>query len=510
MRIDGFTGLNQLNVSNTGNLLKNADIGDVLRVQVTGISSKMLSLRMPDGSFISAASLVPLEVNLGDFLDLYIKSKDESQVFVEIVKEEMGQALNTDSIKEKLLSISIPPDSKNVQVGREMSKNEIPLTKENFQNLTRLLNDFNKTTADKLTFLLGNDIPVNSKNLTVLSQLTQQRQVLGQSLQKLVIQLEDMVQTISKNQIEGTQQSDINYKPQVTSDNSATTNDISASKDTGSYTKDGNTKLPIEGMENNRINVTQKQPAVDQQQIISKDGQVLLPVDHKLISSDVDNKAEIKNLLKLIDPAEMENIEKLTKNIFKVIDKTNADLLPEQINGEKNIKEIEQLLKQIESVIKNIDTPEIQQLKHTMSQVEDNLNFLNQINRFYSVVHIPININDYNSTAELYVFKDTKNKKKVDPSNASVFISLDTANLGLVEALINIKNKNIECHFQTDENDTLAFVKNNITPLYSLLDSYGYKLVKVTYKEIAEKTDLLNVKQTQSHINKKYSFDMRV
>ncbi|MBZ4646811.1 MAG: hypothetical protein JG777_2300, partial [Clostridia bacterium] len=164
----------------------------------------------------------------------------------------------------------------------------------------------------------------------------------------------------------------------------------------------------------------------------------------------------------------------------------------------------------IKTKIAGLNASEKNDILDTVNDIEESIHFLHHLNKFTAFVQIPVNINDYNTTAELYVFKDTRGKKKIDPSNATIFLSLATANLGQIEAFISIINKNVECNFQMKEKETLSFIKNNITPLYSLLEGHGYKLIKVTYKEVTEKTNIMSVQQHGKQAGKRYSFDIRV
>ncbi|MGE4282892.1 MAG: flagellar hook-length control protein FliK [Clostridia bacterium] len=524
MKINGLTGSQQLNVINISNLLKNADIGDVLHVQITGISSKALSLRLPDGSIISAASMVPLEVNIGDFLDLSIRTRDESQVFVEIVNGDMGENLKDANIKDKLLSLNIAPDLKSIQVGREMLKNDLTLTKESFQDTIKLLSKFSNSTVDKLTFLMGNSIPVNSKNINSIDQLSQHKQMLGQNLEKLITHLGQLVETVSKIESDRNLNSVVNNKMQSPQKNDTVDNNSTEYNNINQKNISAGNINKEDSINRSEIKMNQNQIGFKYEHIVSEDipkssmAKSIQSIPKKSIPEQnaiskniiIDNKLELDTHTGTELKTELENIHRNVKNLFKVIDKTCAEKLPEQINGEKVVKEIREVLKNLLSCNIAADTDESRQLTSIVTEIEESLNFMNQISRFYHLIHIPININHYDSTVELYIFKDGKNKKKIDPANTSIFVSLDTANLGLVEALINVTNKNLECLFQTDEKETLQFIKKNVTHLYNLLDVYGYKLVKVNYKEIEERTDLINIRQTKNRHDKKYSFDMRV
>ncbi|NLY43813.1 MAG: flagellar hook-length control protein FliK [Clostridiaceae bacterium] len=394
-------------------MLAHVKIGDTLRVQVAEQKADLLYLRLPDGTLVSAASNIPLDIKPGDYVYLKVKSKTDFQTYVEIVKEGMADEKKSLDIKENLLKLQLIPDSKNIRVASEMIKNNIPITREAFQKALALLNKYNQADLGELLFLHENEIPVTEKNIALFHQYIHHKLQLGEQLETLMEKLANLENSI------------------LTKENLA----------------------------------------------------LLEPISHF--------KDQISALIKKIDSSKLESLHK-------------------EIDVSKSIKQTIELLEDIKSTAIQLKYNATEDVLATIRDMEEGLGFLNQLNKFTTFVQIPLNINDNNTTAELYVFRDGRSKKKIDPSNATFFISLSTANLGLVEAFVIIYNKNIECNFQAEERETVEFIKDNILPLYEIMEAHGYKLVNVSYKLLNERINIMNAAGKMKQEVSKESFDVRV
>jgi hypothetical protein len=90
--------------------------------------------------------------------------------------------------------------------------------------------------------------------------------------------------------------------------------------------------------------------------------------------------------------------------------------------------------------------------------------------------------------------KDSK-KKAIDPENVTMFISLDTVNLGKIDSLLNISKKNISLNMRLENAEIINFIKQNYKDLYYRLSEKGYKLVDVKYRLHGEEANIITVKE---------------
>jgi hypothetical protein len=128
--------------------------------------------------------------------------------------------------------------------------------------------------------------------------------------------------------------------------------------------------------------------------------------------------------------------------------------------------------------------------------LDDSAKLLNQLNS-NSVLYyqMPVSLSGQNTTAELYIMKRRQSKKRIDPHNSVMFVSLDTNNLGRFETLIDVKGNNVTMNFRTERQEINDFIKENIKFLYTGLSASGYKLADIRYALIDSATPPLKLEQ---------------
>lgn len=142
----------------------------------------------------------------------------------------------------------------------------------------------------------------------------------------------------------------------------------------------------------------------------------------------------------------------------------------------------------------------------TVSLLGDTVRTMDLLNSFNILYYqLPVNLGGDRGTAELYVMKRKQGRKRIDPNDTTIFLSLDTQNMGRVEALLDVKGNGISIDLRTESQAAADFIRNNITGLYSGISECGYKLVNVNYAIISgpavptEQEKLLLSKVNHSH-----------
>ncbi len=77
------------------------------------------------------------------------------------------------------------------------------------------------------------------------------------------------------------------------------------------------------------------------------------------------------------------------------------------------------------------------------NNLESNMNFIDQLNNYSSYVQLPLSIFSKNTTGELYMLKKGSKARKLDPSNITVLISLDSNHMGRIDTLLSINRKDV-------------------------------------------------------------------
>ena len=121
---------------------------------------------------------------------------------------------------------------------------------------------------------------------------------------------------------------------------------------------------------------------------------------------------------------------------------------------------------------------------------ENGVRFLQDM-RNAVVVQLPILLNQKETTAELFVFRD-KRRKSARNAAATALLALDEENLGRVEAYIRREEQSVSCQFRLQEKKTEALIRAEMHRLHAQLASVGFRLETVTYQPIDEPFGILD------------------
>ncbi|KXZ40055.1 hypothetical protein SAMN05661008_01485 [Alkalithermobacter thermoalcaliphilus JW-YL-7 = DSM 7308] len=188
---------------------------------------------------------------------------------------------------------------------------------------------------------------------------------------------------------------------------------------------------------------------------------------YKIVSSKEGNaKVELNTIIK-----------KITTDISK-----NANLNLEKIKHELNT-----LTKKI-SDSKNTYT----NLNKDLENINEKLNFLNKLTNESMYFQVPFTYNDYKNLAQI-IIKHKQNKSKKVKDDISIFVSLNTYNLGKVETLIFYKKHKLEILFLSEHNNVIDIFKANETSLIKSINSIGIKNIDIRYKVKTSKQDDLDI-----------------
>lgn len=193
------------------------------------------------------------------------------------------------------------------------------------------------------------------------------------------------------------------------------------------------------------------------------------------------NMPEKSDIAQIKDP-----FVRLKESIEQIFVRIKAEELP----LESDLKSLEAQINKKLDLLRTVATlPELAQLEEgreiseAVLKLNDTVKAMNHlINNNIAYYQLPINLPGHRTAAEIYIMKNKQKKRKIDPQDSVMFISLETKNIGRVESLIVLKYKNVSINFRTEKQQIIDFGKENIKSLYEGLDSIGYKLVNIKYE----------------------------
>lgn len=123
------------------------------------------------------------------------------------------------------------------------------------------------------------------------------------------------------------------------------------------------------------------------------------------------------------------------------------------------------------------------QLSSQVSQMQNNLEFMNQMNQLQTYVQLPIRFQGKDRNGDLYVYTNKKSLAKKD-GNVTALLHLDMENLGTMDVFVAMQQNRVKTNFYLEDADTIDFLAENIHILDERLAARGYVMqAKVLQKE---------------------------
>ncbi len=149
--------------------------------------------------------------------------------------------------------------------------------------------------------------------------------------------------------------------------------------------------------------------------------------------------------------------------------------------------------------------------------INDNVNFMNQLNQMAQYVQLPIRMNQENAHGELYVYTNKKKLQNND-GNVSAFLHLDMDNLGPMDVYVAMQKTKVNTNFYLADEAALNLFEANIGILDARLQEKGYNMTTSVIKKDPEEPqknvigEMLKEKSNGvvgGPITSKLSFDVR-
>jgi hypothetical protein len=148
------------------------------------------------------------------------------------------------------------------------------------------------------------------------------------------------------------------------------------------------------------------------------------------------------------------------------------------------------------------------QAEAALRDIAAGVRFTQQLGNFAAVVQWPVTLNGQETTAELYVFGDDGAHSRLDPKNATLFLSLNTAHMGRVEALVKVIGKHVECDFRLPSKEQADLARTASPKLGALLTGVGYRLTRSSFIQLLEPAaGPLAVAEARAFFDRRYRFD---
>lgn len=205
-----------------------------------------------------------------------------------------------------------------------------------------------------------------------------------------------------------------------------------------------------------------------------------------------------------------------SKEYQKVLEyevKQQWTLKPEEVKGDaiKHLYEkMENQMQKMQELVQESGQSNTS-LAKAVSNLQGNIEFMNQINNAYHYVQIPLRMSNQNAHGDLFVYT---NKSGVDRPDGelSAFLHLDMDNLGATDVSVRMKDRKVHTNFYLEDEKSYDLIEEHMDELMHRLQEKGYSCT-VQVENQSKKKNLVEDFMQQEHpsagILHRYSFDMR-
>ncbi|HHV59947.1 MAG TPA: flagellar hook-length control protein FliK [Clostridiaceae bacterium] len=422
--------------------------GNIIKAQIMDILPGNLKLKLPDGSVLHAVSMVQIKANPGDMVNFIVKDRVDDKIILETLKPEV------------------------INPGNSFESNEK-------ESLTRELKSIGLT-SDKLNMeiaagLKKEDLSVNLKNIAYIK---------------------DLINSFEQLDIKGAV--------------FLTANGISGEK----ANIDALIRTFYSGFKlSERLEILNR--LLDESEDINLNAETVTgKALQNAASAELEDKIsnEQANADYLQNTFDKNQSNKSKTDFFADI-YTNFDAAAskQDLNPEKSLKKLYIRLESLKQSIPDLKTNSAS-LNRFIDNIQKDIKFLSQVNKHNVYLQMPIKINGYKTTGELFILRHRRKKSRINPSGISILISLNTQNLGHVDSLLTVSGRSVNIDMRVEKKEISNIILGNHKLLYERMLEKGYKLVDLKCRLIEEKIRPLDFDEfILKELNSKmYTLDLKI
>lgn len=210
----------------------------------------------------------------------------------------------------------------------------------------------------------------------------------------------------------------------------------------------------------------------------------------------------IKSMLNEIKEKDFKELKQISKKIENIL-KENHTFTKDDFR--KNIEQIYKHIKEMEQIISKSQGKDKEVFNKYLNEIKENIRETYKMSSKNEMIQIPFYMNGESSNANVYA-KTKKNKKgNIDPNDMSVLIDLNTKNLGKMGFYIKVDNKKLSIKISGND-ESVSAIKSNLQSLDNSLNSLGYDINFIDLISPENKAKISFVNENTRDINSKVDF----
>lgn len=194
--------------------------------------------------------------------------------------------------------------------------------------------------------------------------------------------------------------------------------------------------------------------------------------------------------------------------------KNQWTLRPEEVSRQGKVEELyHRLDRQLKSLSRTLEAAGQTEgtAYRAVTNVSQNVDFMNQINQMYAYVQLPLHLQQGNAHGDLYVYTNKRSLAAEDGS-VSALLHLDMESLGPVDVYVTLREAKVNTKFYVADDEILDFIGKHMDLLTQRLQKRGYDCsCSMTLREKKEEEGGLAplLQQESGVLLSQYAFDVR-
>lgn len=495
-------------------------------VNLDKLTGEML-LKLLDGWQFSAKLENPMEKLPEGLIRFVVEGFEDGKLQLKILNSDTKQkSSEKDSISAFLKEKSINLSDSDYDILNKMVKHNITLTKENISDVKTILDFMNKIKSDDTEESAFIEKYIQSKNVSLESdEGIKIKNTLKSFFNELKNLGSDDLFTFFENNIDLTEENIKSFN-NVFKENLTIFKDV---KQVESELKGGiQTESELKGgiqaesefadTDSSLESITQNSKEISNNQ--SKEKIYSSSTLEELVKLDKPDKnnlsVETTSLKELNNENEdLSNNTKVSKEVTKVLSEKDIEItqelkLGDSVKDKSTVPVKHHSIEDISKVIKEQINSKTEELKNTiktfmeqkseldpkvynnvMQALDKNINdfkIFNSVSNQYYYLDLPINIENHEYECKLMIKDERKKGKKIDSTNVKIAASVNTINMGVVDAYIKVNNNNMDLSIKCDEK-WIKVLDNEKEKIMIKLHEMGYNV----YANISEREKEMNL-----------------
>jgi len=477
--------------------------GQQMRGEIINRTTTDVTIRLSTGQTLQARLDVSVPLSIGQMASFEITHADPALISLRILQDEAAFAQNA-LIQKALTAAELPVTSRNAELVNTLLQHNLPISKESILLLIRQSNTYPNADINTLALLTQHRLPVTQASLTQFEAYQNYEHQILPQLANLAHSLSELAASSAPSLSGLTQllQNLLNQTtpPEAALQTSASTSDAefvmqNQGTDLATVTPAPMLSFHTEGADATTLQSasgTEAFTATVQNQANVTEAAARTPLQTLPSANTEANSAETgadsANLLPSTEHVSADTVTTPEQNNFVQALLTRWTLSPKELADSDKVKEFYRQLREDLTEIhealrstRNKETTEspleriLSDTASATGRLQDNLEFMNMLNRIFPYVQLPIRFSDKTAHGELYVYTK-KEKLRGESGSISVLLHLDMDALGPTDIYLSLTGNQLNSRFYLDNPSLEELFTEHLPELKETLTEKGFSV----------------------------------